>query len=202
MKSYPSIPHYGEASTSGIWYGYEKLDGSLIRIEWTPKGGFCKIGRRDGLLDDSNPFLVEAPAIFEEITPSLDDWLRRRRSKFAIAFFEFVGENSFAGNHEVEPHRLVFIDLTLDKKGFVEPRVLRELSDVVDSASLIHTGPIESDTIKMIEEGAFPGMSFEGVVFKRNERSRRFMWKHKSRQWLQKLRNRCGQDEKLFQKLR
>lgn len=45
-------------------------------------------------------------------------------------------------------------------------------------------------------------MSFEGVVFKRNERLKRFMFKHKSSQWLQKLKNRCGGYEKLFQKLR
>lgn len=202
MKSYPTIPHYGETSTSGIWYGYEKLDGSLIRVEWAPKRGFHKFGRRDGLLDDSNPFLTEAPKLFEDIAPGLDDWLRHRRSQVAVVFFEFVGEHSFAGNHKVEPHRLVFVDLTLDKHGLVEPRVLKELSVVLDSAALIHTGPIETDTIKNIEDGTLPGMSFEGVVFKRNERNRRFMFKHKSRQWLQKLKNRCGQDEKLFQKLR
>jgi len=201
MKEYPTILRHGQTSTSGQYHGYEKLDGSMIRVEWTKKSGFYKFGRRDGLLDDSNPFLPESRKLFEELSEEALHFLSKRQARHAVLFFEFFGENSFAGNHEVEPHRIVLVDIALDKKGLVDPKVLKEAEEWIPSATLIHHGNVGQEVIKAIEDGTFPGMSFEGVVFKRQERNRRIMFKHKSRAWIERLKNRCGNNEKLFQKL-
>lgn len=173
----------------------------MIRVEWNPKSGFYKFGRRDGLLDDSNPFLPESQGLIMEVAPELEKFFKKSKNKHAVVFFEFLGENSFAGNHEVEPHRVVLVDIALDKKGLANPKVLVDLANVVPSAQLIHRGPLDQEVLSMIEDGSMPGMTFEGVVFKRMERNRRIMFKHKSRAWIDRLKRHCGNDEKLFQKL-
>ena len=74
MKSYPSIPTIGtKLIDSGRklpydlskpnWVGFSKFDGSLIRVKWDQRKGFRDFGRKNGLLDDSNPWLLEAPEI-------------------------------------------------------------------------------------------------------------------------------------------
>ena len=201
MKEYPSIKRRGECDTSGYFYGFDKLDGSMIRVEWTPKSGFYKFGRRDGLLDDSNPFLPESKGLIMELVPDLENFLKKNKHKHAVAFFEFLGQSSFAGNHEVEPHRVFLVDISLDKKGLVDPKVLVDLAEVIPSAELLHKGPLDQYVLRMIEDGIMAGMTFEGVVFKRMEKNRRIMFKHKSRAWIERLKNRCGDNEKLFQKL-
>lgn len=204
MKDYHSIsrePRYGVPV-----YMFDKLDGSLVRAEWSRKNGFYKFGRRNGLLDDSNPFLPQAKdLILTKYSEELSRVFRDERWQSAVAFFELWGPHSFAGNHDPnEKQDVTLFDVSVDKKGILEPRTfLRTFDGKVDHARLLYTGnfthPIEDE----IRAGTFEGMTFEGVVCKGSYVSpgMPLMFKSKSQAWLDKLRPLC-KDEAEFDRLR
>jgi hypothetical protein len=201
MKSYPTIPHINHRLKFKLkgrdWLGFDKLDGSLIRAEYSQKKGFYKFGRRTGLLDDTNPFLKEAPELILEKYAELPRIFKKKKWQRVIAFFEFFGPNSFAGSHQNEPHVVQLIDLSVHPKGFVN---IIELPNFMDA---LYYGPINDDIKQRIIHSTLSGMTFEGVVFKRtNRRQQREMVKLKSNAWFDKLRNFCDEDSKMFERLR
>ena len=122
-----------------------------------------------------------------------------------IAFFEFHGPNSFAGAHEIgDEMEVTLIDVNVYKKGMVEPELFVDLFAEVGIPEVLHTGPLTSDLIDQVKASTLVGMSLEGVVCKTwNPKKRNVdMFKIKSRAWLEKLREQCGENEKLFQRLK
>jgi hypothetical protein len=204
MKTYPSIerkPRYG----AGYSYVFDKLDGSNIRAEWARKGGFTKFGRRNGLLDDSNPVLKEAIGLFQsKYAEDLSRIFRDQRWMKAIAFLEFWGPGSFAGNHADEPHNLTLFDVAADKKGILEPREFIKVFDSVDHAALLYQGNFNHEIEEQVRTSALEGMTFEGVVVKSTYASPGLplMFKVKSQVWLDRLKGLCKGDEAMFERLR
>lgn len=204
MKEYPTIEHsirYGVPV-----YMFDKLDGSNIRAEWDRKKGFWKFGKRHGLLDHSNEHLLKAPELIKsKYEKDLNAVFLKERYQRAIAFFEFWGPNSFAGNHDKsDSHTVTLIDIAVDKKGILEPRDFLHLTEGLDIATFIYRGPFNHEIEAEIKARTLVGMTFEGVVCKGSYESpgRPMMFKVKSEQWLQKLKNHCKGDEKLFNTLR
>jgi len=189
VKEYPTIdwkPRHVQAV-----YVFSKLDGSNVRAEWDRKKGFWKFGRRHGLLDHSNPILLEAPDIIQrDWAESLGRIFREQRLQKATAFFEFWGDNSFAGYHEIEPHRCTLIDVQVHPKGFLEPREFIRWFRGLDHAPLLHQGNFNREMEEQVRSGTFPGMPFEGVIVKGGYVSpgRPMMFKVKHRAWFEKLR--------------
>jgi hypothetical protein len=179
------------------WYGFDKIDGSLIRAEYSEHTGFYKFGRRSGLLDDSNPYLKEAPQIISKKYKHLPKIFKAKNWKRVVAFFEFFGDNSFAGSHQDEPHDVTLIDLSIHPKGFIN------IKDLLEFTNDIYHGPITKEIKYGVLSNTLPGMTFEGVVFKRTTRNNiRKMIKLKSQVWFDKLRKLCGKDQKMFARLR
>lgn len=203
MKSYPIIdmsPRYGTPV-----YAFDKLDGSNVRAEWSRKKGFWKFGRRHGLLDDSNPFLQEAPDIIKrDFEDALGKIFVDRRWQKVVAFFEFWGPGSFAGLHEQEPHRCTLIDVAADKRGLLEPREFLRTFAGVYHAPLLYQGNFNHELEEQVRSGQLPGMTFEGIVCKGGYTSPGLplMFKVKNQAWYEKLRARCAGDEALFEKLK
>lgn len=204
MKSYPSIRH-ATSPDSRLFYAFDKTDGSCIRAEWNRKQGLYKFGSRTHLIDESYPLLGESISLVREIFPPLERALSDRRHKQAILFFEFFGENSFAGSHKEEPHRVVLIDAAIDKRGLIDPGILVSLGDLVPCPTFLGKCSITEELLWAIYHGSYPsmpgGITFEGVVFKLGQSERRVMFKKKTEQWLLKLREKCGKDNKLFEAL-
>lgn len=204
MKPYPTIPYLNHRRRvfeldldSPNWFGFDKIDGSLIRAEYSYNLGFYKFGRRSGLLDDTNPYLKEAPQIILQKYKKLPQLFKERNWKRVVVYFEFFGDNSFAGSHQDEPHDVTLIDLAVHPKGFVN------IKDLLEFTNAIHRGPITDDVRYKIANSTFPGMTFEGIVFKRTTRNKeRQMIKLKSNAWFDKLRKFCGKNQKLFARLR
>ena len=203
MKDYHSIsrvPRYGVPI-----YAFDKLDGSLVRAEWSRKNGFYKFGRRNGLLDDSNPFLVQAKDLIltkygEELPRKFHD----ERWQGATAFFELWGPHSFAGNHDAtEKQTVTLFDVSYDKRGLLEPRAFLKLFDGIDHATLLYSGNFTHPLEEEIRNGTLEGMTFEGIVAKGSYVSPGvpLMFKCKSQAWLDKLRPLC-RDEAEFERLR
>lgn len=204
MKTYPSLPHYSDKLREQIqdlvpyWYGKE--DGSNVRVEWDPKRGFHKWGRRNGLLDDSNPFLKESPRLFEEFAEVTDYNLRqisRQKEHSATVYMEFFGPNSRFGQHQDEPHRVQIFDIAIYKKGFLPPV---EFNEAVPSNNLLCRGWREDDdVVSLIRRGELQGMPFEGCVGK--TKNGKFVFKLKAQRWFDALKSHCGDDEKLYKEL-
>lgn len=202
MKSYPSID---KQILSGEGYAFDKLDGSNIRAEWSRSSkNFFKFGSRTQLLDENHPILGSAISIFKEkYGEDLSKKFYDTKHKKGVAFLEFFGESSFAGQHKLEENKnLVLFDLSGDR-GLFYPKDFLHFTKNIETAKLLYEGPLTSGFINLVKEGKLEGMTFEGVIFKMNTGTPGLpsMTKIKNKHWIEKLRSFCKNDEELFKKL-
>lgn len=203
MKSYPSIAR--DVVNMPI-YAFDKLDGSNIRAEWSRKKGFYKFGSRNRLVDATDTLLGKAPELVQlKYEKDLSDIFKKERYESAICFFEYWGSKSFAGNHDPdEPHTVTLFDVNPYKKGILDPGAYMDLFGDLDIAKLLYRGNPNSLFVEQVNQGTLDGMTFEGVVCKAKNPKKTpmpVMFKVKSRLWVDKLKNYCNGDEKLFQDL-
>lgn len=197
MKQYPSIPR--EYRNIPI-YAFDKLDGSNIKVEWHPKKGLHKFGSRTQLIDETSSF-GESITLIKEYENKIHKQLKDMRAESATLFFEFYGANSFAGYHIDEPHQVTLIDVSIHKKGFMNPNDFNNSFDI-PKANLLYVGNCNSTFIESVKDGTLEGMSFEGVVCKgvRAKSSHPpIMFKVKNRAWIDKLKSTVS--EELFNSL-
>lgn len=202
MKQYPSIQR--EVVSGSIIYAFDKLDGSNIRAEWSKKRGFYKFGSRKRLLGEDDPILGEAISLInDKYGETLPKIFNKQRWKKVLCFFEFFGPNSFAGVHEDEKHDIVLIDISYDNHGILEPKEFLKIFKNVDTPSMLYHGKMNQEIIKQIKERDLPGMTFEGVVCKGKYISpgRPLMFKIKSQEWLDKVKEKYKDDEKMLKDL-
>ncbi|MBW3020795.1 hypothetical protein KY334_05845 [Candidatus Woesearchaeota archaeon] len=203
MKQYPSIDR--TISSSLDIYAFNKLDGSNIRVEWTRKNGFEKFGSRRQLIDERTPILGESIQIFNFLyKDQLHEIFKENRWQKVTCFLEFHGDNSFAGTHQNEQHRLTLFDVQIHKKGFLLPREFLKTFKDVKTAKLLYTGKCNQPFIESVENGTLEGMTFEGVVCKANKYKTPgvpYMFKVKNKEWIEKLKIKCEGNEKLFKEL-
>ena len=136
MLEYPTIDKIVRREQC---YVFDKIDGSNIRAEWNREKGFWKFGRRHGLLDASTPILLRAPQLIEwKYKLAVARALKSARVHKAVLFFEFYGEHSFAGNHDVtDIHDVILIDASFDMKTLVEPREFCKVFSEVQHVTLL-----------------------------------------------------------------
>lgn len=200
MKTYPSIPRWNGKKSDYV-YVFDKLDGSNVRCEIDRKGKIRKFGRREGLLDDSNPFLKEVPDLIQEkYADALIPIVQKKGWEFATFYFEFWGPSSFAGSHAEEPHTVTLFDVAPHKHGFLEPHAFLDIFGHLDIAKLLLHEPFTRDIAEQVTNSTLEGMTFEGVLCKgyldrKKGMVRMFKWKSKA--WLDRLHDLC-QDEKEF----
>jgi len=200
MKTYPSIPN--SIVTSYPIYAFNKLDGSNIRAEWTAKNGFFKFGTRKRLLGPDERPLGEAIQLIQEtVSEDLERVFRKKRWQKVIAFFEFWGDNSFAGNHENEPHRATLIDINPHKHGILPPKEFMKLFYGVDCARMLYYGKANSEFVYQVKNGLFTDMGPEGVVCKALVKKEIKMFKIKTYSWLNRLKEYCGDNLTLYNEM-
>lgn len=178
-------------------YVFEKLDGSNIRAEWSPKKGFYKFGTRKRLLGADDPMFGSAIELIKAQEEKFNKIFKAERYESTICYFEFLGENSFAGLHvQDEPHKVVLLDVEIFKQGFLTPnQFIRMFEDVVEIPKLLHYGKMNHDLEHKIRSGCFPGATFEGVVCKSSPPKRwtlPVMFKVKNQAWIDKVKERYG----------
>src|SRR5688500_10404747 len=102
MKSYPSIPHWNKGLFGENCVAFEKLDGSLIRAEWSKKNGWYKFGTKKQLIAETDEQFGQAVTLFNnKYSEGLQKVFRDkyRDCHNFIVFLEYYGEQSFAGTH-------------------------------------------------------------------------------------------------------
>src|SRR3990172_6453491 len=191
MKQYPSISKEIQKGLS--IYAFEKIDGSSIRSEWSPKQKFYKFGSRTRLLGEDQPFINEAKELFiNKYENYLDEVLSKNRWERVVIFSEFFGPNSFAGTHQEEKHDIVIFDVNIYKKGFLPPKDFINYFGHLDVAKLLYHGPCDHEFVESVKGSTLDGMGFEGVVAKAKNPNNKIglpiMFKIKSNAWLEKLK--------------
>lgn len=202
MKQYPSIQR--EIVSGSIIYAFDKLDGSNIRAEWSKKRGFYKFGSRKRLLGEDDPLLGEAISLINnKYGETLPKIFKKQRWNKVMCFFEFFGLNSFAGIHEDEDHDIILIDIAYDNHGILEPKEFIKIFKQVDTPSMLYHGKMNQEIIKQVRERDLPGMTFEGVVCKGKYISpgRPLMFKVKSQEWLDKVKAKYKDNQKMLEDL-
>jgi len=202
MKSYPSINT--QINNTQKFYIFNKPDGSNIRAEWNKKEGFTRFGSRRKLITRDTLILGESIDLFlEKYNEDLSKILFDKGYQKATIFGEFFGENSFAGEHkEDEEKDIKIFDISPYKKGILSPEEYLKLTENIDTVELLDHRILTEDVIEQIKLGLYPNMSFEGVVCKAMTSRGLKMFKIKNIHWLNKLKEKCGDDIKLFEKLK
>lgn len=204
MKDYPSIP--SKRIPDLHIHAFDKLDGSNVRAEWNPKQGWYKFGSRTQLLADNSGYLNEAKAlIVGKYGDELAHVFRDQRYMSAVAFFEFHGPSSFAGQHIPENHTVTLLDVSPYRKGIQPPQDFLSLYGHLDMPRVVFSGVIDDEFIQSVKEGTLDGVTFEGVVCKGKADRKTdvpLMFKIKSHAWLDKLKDFCKDDPALFERLK
>ncbi len=203
MKQYPSIPR--QAQNIPV-YAFDKLDGSNIRAEWNKKKGFHKFGSRTQLIDHTHDFLGEAPELVKtKYEQKLHDIFKKERFEEVVCFFEFYGPSSFAGTHKKdEEHTVTIFDIDVYKRGLMKPSDFLKVVGDLDFPKVAYFGNANSDFIEEIRDSKNEAVTFEGVVCKSNltdKYNHPIMFKVKTKAWIDKLKNYCKGDDKLFEAL-
>ncbi len=206
MKAYPSIPYYTH-KVGMPCVAFYKYDGSNLRFEWNAKSGWFKFGTRNRLFDQTDPEFGPAIQLFTETFGEKLDVMFRKvlKTASAIAFCEFFGPHSFAGQHDVktlnslgfkvehnDPKQLVLFDVNIYKKGFIGPVAFHELfAHVVPTAKVLYRGPLSEEFIKQVQNGDLPVN--EGVICKGGEGHNLWMCKIKTKTYLEELKKRFAE---------
>lgn len=192
MKQYPSIPK--QINTSQPVFVFDKLDGSNIRAEWSQKQGFYKFGSRKQLIDSQTKYLGEAIEVIKNDFQPVHSWLLDNKHKQAVIYFEFFGDNSFAGQHIDEPHVCALLDIEIANKGFISPQTL--VKDFVGKVRMPRVVAediiLDNSTIERYSAGNDPNITFEGVVCKAKTDPKMFhnlMFKIKTDKWINKVKS-------------
>jgi len=192
MKQYPSISR--EISSAGSYHVFDKLDGSNMRAEWTPKKGFWKFGSRTQLVDISSPLGAKSIPLMQAQEDQIGSILRDMRVEEATCYFEFYGPSSFAGVHnwDEEGFQVTLFDVALFKKGFMSPKeFVKAFSGKVPTPSLLYVGSVTKELEERVRNGTLPGMTFEGVVCKGAPLKKGYpphMFKIKSQAWIDRVK--------------
>ena len=205
MKKYPSIGTKIDYETEVI--GFDKLDGSNIRAFWKAADRqFVEFGTRTLRLQPDHRYLGRAIELIKERhETALTEIFLEKGYKEVTAFFEFFGDSSFAGRHELEEEKhVVLIDLMIYKKGLIHPVEFIQDYAHLEIPQVLFQGKLDETTVSQIKEGTLPNMSLEGVVFKGRggkKGGHPVTFKVKSRAWIENLRALCAGDEALFAKM-
>ena len=207
MKSYPSIST--DVDFSLPYYVFDKLDGSNVRAQWSPKNGFYKFGTRHQLLDESHALLGAAASRMKLLETPMDKSLRALHSEQVVCFFEWVGPRSFAGRHwdHESDMRLVLLDVDVYKKGRLAPKEVLKLADQsqIETPDLLHTGKISKQFLDNVRSGCLAGVTSEGVIGKgpiQTKKGGPVMFKWKTQEWFDRLKSFCNDDPALFEQLK
>lgn len=220
LKHYDSIPRIQDyTSLNGeMVFGYNKLDGQNFCVTYRPKHkvwGPC--GSRTRTVDENDEQFGTTVKWFNNSNYKaiLENVVANNRGKKQVFngveemtfYFEWYGENSFAGRHqEGDEMHLALIDVFIKKKGYIEPKDFEKIfrPTGIEMPYLIYVGALNSDIIGRIQNedwtehpNDFPLVK-EGVVFKRSTLlpgQRRPSVKVKTKWWLNKLHSMYSEEE-------
>lgn len=199
---YPKIPDTTGCPLKKCW-AFEKYDGT--NMHWDFKGyKFISFGTRRDSFDftpegfkafaDAHPGLEDALRFF---SPNLEDFLFEYHSGMtATLFTEYLGPNSFAGQHQPgDPMRHIILDVMKGNK-FLSPDKFLDMFQSqwaidrgwskLEYAKLVYQGKYSGQLVEDIRNGKFPVN--EGVVIKGMADGQVYMAKVKTHIYMGRLK--------------
>lgn len=205
MKQYQSIEYYGDHWGIPI-IAFDKLDGSNIRAEWSPKRGFYKFGTRNMMIDRTHETFGHAVDLFlKKYADGLSEVFRSKDYRNILSFVcyaELVGPNSAFGQHPDPKDQMdiVLFDISMYKKGWCPPRQFCKDFAHLGIPRVVYEGNLNMDLVRRIKENEFnlkEGVICKGYVKSRKkDRENMYYCKIKTNDWLDRLR---GFNPELFQ---
>ena len=196
MKEYPAIPRStGQNFREFDAYVFDKIDGSNLRFEWSPKAGWSKAGTRHHLFDGSDEVFGEALPIFEkQWDETLSKIARHERWQRLTAFFEFWGAQSLAGVHVAgDPKNLTLLDVAPLGQEMLPARDFLKLFGELEIPRFLGTYRWTRGLVEQVRRNEIEGVTFEGVVGKGQERNRIVMAKAKTQNWIDLILSHYGE---------
>lgn len=220
MKHYDSIPRIQDDGTlkGDMVVGYNKLDGQNFCVTYNcRKKTWGPYGSRTVSVDENSEQFGNTVKFFNNSSYKdiLGNIIKEYSGKGNIFngveeitfFFEWYGDNSFAGKHrEGDKMHLALIDVFLKKRGYIEPKSYEMCfrNCGIELPDLIYSGPLNIDIIERVQKNDWtmsdcwnPNVR-EGVVFKRTtllKGQRRPSVKVKTKWWLDTLRSLYTEEE-------
>jgi hypothetical protein len=202
MKSYHKIEYYNKLPFGQDCIAFDKLDGSNLRFEWGHKRGWYKFGSRNVMIDRTNEqFGIGIDIFLNKYGDELDRIFRTEYKKVVnfVVFGEFYGLNSFAGQHlDVDAKDVVLFDVNQYQKGFISPYEFTQNFGHLHIPKIVYHGEYNHQLISDIQSNKF-NLS-EGVIVKGIKGKETWMIKIKTKEWLQKVKEKFG-DKYLLEEL-
>lgn len=109
-----------------------------------------------------------------------------------VVFGEFAGPNSFAGQHELSDEKdVILFDVNQYQKGFISPYEFIENFGHLHIPKIVYKGEYNHQLITDIQSNRF-NLS-EGVIVKGIQGKETWMVKIKTKEWLQKVKEKFGE---------
>jgi hypothetical protein len=200
MKSYHSIPHWNKGPFGVKTIAQEKKDGSSMRFEWSKKSGFYKFGTRNVMIDRNDKNFGEGIDLFlNKYSEDLQRVFLNKYSKVIsfVAFAEFFGPNSFAGQHlSSDIKDVCLFDISLYKKGIINPYEFQDNFGHLDTPRIIYEGEYNMEFINDVRNNNYnlsEGVVCKGIIKTKKEGESIFMVKAKTNEWLRKVKYKLGE---------
>lgn len=191
MKEYPSILQSNKVPCGIVLHTFRKEDGSNLRFEWNKKQRWYKTGTRTHLFDKTDPTFGMAIPIFQETwAEDLEKIAIDNKWEELVAFCEFWGEQSIAGQHVPDdPKRLTLFDVNVYKKGILTPEEFLRLFGHLAIPTYLGERTWNDEFMASVRSSTLEGMSFEGVVGKSyiKTKNKIVMYKAKSQAWIDRV---------------
>lgn len=212
MRHYPSFENinYDKLLIGEEIWAENKLDGQNFCARYNPRTkDFIAFGSKKMIVDETHPQFGNAVKYFKSNYEAiLKEIIKENTSKKKIFngveeitfYFEYYGNNSFAGFHDPNDElKLALIDVFNKKRGYIEPKIFYEIFENknIILPEIIYKGKLTDDFIKTInnnnwtqENCIYPTVK-EGVVCKRStlmKGQRLPMVKIKTEWWINKLK--------------
>jgi len=199
MKSYDKIEYWNKGPFGEECVSFLKEDGSNMRFEWGHKRGFYKFGTRSVMIDKSDKQFGSGIDIFlNKYSDDLDKIFRNKYKKVEsfVVFGEFVGENSFAGQHvDTDIKDVIMFDINQYKRGIISPFEFVENFGHLHIPNIVYQGEYTYELIHNVKSNKY-NLS-EGVIVKGQNKTKNggdevWMVKIKTNDWLKKVKEKFG----------
>ena len=199
MKSYPKINYFNKGIFDSDCIGFDKLDGSNLRFEWSRKRGFYKFGTKNVMITDKDENFGKAiPLFLEKYGEDIPRVFTNKYKKVEnfVVFAEYVGENSFAGWHDPnDTMDIVLFDVNQYKKGFISPYEFLDNFGHLDIPSVIYQGKYNQELITNVRNNVYElkeGIITKGITYTKKEGEQIWQAKVKTNEWLKKVKGKLG----------
>ena len=199
MKTYDKIEYWNRQIFGKDCIAFDKIDGTNMRFEYSHKRGFYKFGTRSVMIDRSDDIFGSGIDIF--LNKYADDLNKVFRTKYRkvesfVVFAEFLGENSFAGQHlEGDKKDVIMFDINKYKRGIISPYEFLDNFGHLDIPKIIYKGKYTIDLVNNVKKNIYnlsEGVIVKGLV-KTKSKEETWMVKIKTDSWIKRVKEKFGE---------